>query len=60
MRAVAELMRGIQPALDMEAEVLSAGVAVHEKRMDGKQSSQRQQDCGVSFRWSSGLGHDSL
>jgi hypothetical protein len=53
-------MRGIQPALDMEAEVLSAGVAVHEKRMDGKQSSQRQQDCGVSFRWSGGLGHDSL
>jgi len=34
---VSKLLRGVQPALQVEAEVLAACVAVYKERMNGEQ-----------------------
>jgi hypothetical protein len=57
---VAKLLRGVQPAPQVEAEVLAAGVAVREERMNGEQRGQRQQKGGSGGRGFGGWRHDSL
>ena len=58
---MAELAGGVEPALEVEGEVVSAGGAVEEERMkDGEDGEGDEEVCALGCGEWRGGGHDVL